>query len=150
MISAGISDEILSARVAALTTAAAVDRQEVRIGVDVVDISRFERQLRSRGGQAMIATRFTDHERHYCERRPDRLAARWAAKEAVAKAIGTGFRGLRPSDIEIIHHLNGQPAVSVPVGVTWPNDAHRWYWSVSLCHEGDRAVAVAVAVIPII
>jgi hypothetical protein len=58
--------------------------------------------------------------------RPERLAARWAAKEAVAKAIGTGFRGLRPRQIEIVHHPWGEPTVDqLSATDPWPDGAGR-------------------------
>jgi len=119
----------------------------IRVGVDVVSISGFGATMATKGGAAFVRTRFTEAEQAYCEGRPERLAARWAAKEAVAKTVGTGFRGLRPSQIEIVHQPWGEPMVH-PVGNdAWPNEAHRWRWSLSLAHEGDAAVAIALAVI---
>lgn len=118
----------------------------VRIGIDVVSISWFARTLAAAAGQALLHTAFTAAERNYCADRPDRYAARWAAKEAVAKAIGTGFRGLRPADIEILHSPNGRPALSPTPGATWPDQAHAWQWALSLCHENDAALAIAVAI----
>jgi holo-[acyl-carrier protein] synthase len=119
----------------------------IRVGVDVVSISGFGVTMASRGGAAFVRTRFTEAERTYCEDRPERLAARWAAKEAVAKAIGTGFRGLRPSQIEIVHQPWGEPTVNRIGDPPWPADADQWRWSLSIAHEADAAVAVALAVV---
>lgn len=121
-----------------------------RVGIDVVSIGWFERQLASppTGIHPIELSSFTSAERTYCSGRPERYAARWAAKEAVAKAIGTGFRrGLRPADIEIHHHAQGQPVVKPAAGATWPETAHEWRWSLSLCHEEDAAIAIAIALL---
>lgn len=120
----------------------------IRVGVDVVSISGFGLTMATKGGAAFVRTRFTEAEQAYCDGRPERLAARWAAKEAVSKAVGSGFRGLRPSQIEIVHQPWGEPTVSrVGKDDAWPNGAEGWHWSLSLAHEGDAAVAVALAVI---
>lgn len=66
-----------------------------RVGIDVVSVAWFARQLASHpaGAAPIELSLFTSAERTYCAGRPERYAVRWAAKEAVAKAIGTGFRG---------------------------------------------------------
>jgi holo-[acyl-carrier protein] synthase len=115
------------------------------VGIDITSVGWFARVLPTRAGQAMTRSCFTTAERDYCAGRPDRYAARWAGKEAVAKAIGTGFRGgLRPGHIEVLHRPDGRPIVAAP-GTGWPNDAHRWRWAISLSHENDAAVAIAIA-----
>lgn len=129
------------------TTAAHGTR--LRVGVDVVSIAWFARQISAGDDSAFIRTTFTPTERAYCAGRAERFAVRWAAKEAVAKAIGTGFRGLRPGDIEIVHHPDGCPEITAAPELTWPHGAHKWTWELSLCHEGDAAVAVAVAAAPV-
>jgi len=119
----------------------------IRVGVDVVSISGFGATMATKGGLAFVRTRFTEAEQAYCDGSPERLAARWAAKEAIAKAVGTGFRGLRPRQIEIVHQPWGEPTVSCVGEEVWPNGADGWRWSLSLAHEGDAAVAVALAVV---
>jgi len=133
---------------AAVSAADTCDFGAARVGIDVVSVAWFARTLETTGGRAMALAAFTEAERHYCSGRPDRFAVRWAAKEAVAKAIGTGFRGLRAGDIEVLHHPDGRPALAPAPGSTWPHEAHTWQWSLSLCHEGDAAVALAVALVP--
>jgi holo-[acyl-carrier protein] synthase len=120
--------------------------ERVRVGIDVVSVSQFEKQSTTKAGVAFTQSRFTKDELTYCEDRPERLAARWAAKEAIVKAIGSGFRGIRPRDIEIRHESWGEPTVVCPPGAVWPNDAHLWTWVISLAHENDAAVAIALAV----
>jgi holo-[acyl-carrier protein] synthase len=64
----------------------------------------------------------------------------------VAKAVGTGFRGLQPNQIEIQRRCTGEPYVQPANTRPWPHEAHTWSWLVSLGHEGELAVAVAIAV----
>lgn len=135
--------------VASLIQRFAIGTGSHRVGVDAVSISDFERQRAAIGGQHFIQTRFTPSEVAYAGDRVDRLAARWAAKEAVVKAIGTGFRGIRPGQIEIGRESTGRPLVRRATEEAWPFDAHLWVWEVSLCHEGDAALAVAMAVVPV-
>jgi len=137
----------IAADAARLLQQSAPNSGPIRVGVDVVSISGFGVTMATKGGAAFVRTRFTEAERAYCEERPERLAARWAAKEAVAKAIGTGFRGLRPSQIEIVHQPWGEPTVDHVGDRPWPDGADRWQWSLSIAHEGDVAVAVALAVV---
>lgn len=86
----------------------------VAIGADLVDIDRMrtaiERQPR------FVERVFTDAERMYCDKRNDpaeRYAARFAAKEAVLKALGTGLGGGDFSDIEVIKLDSGKPELQV-------------------------------------
>jgi holo-[acyl-carrier protein] synthase len=120
----------------------------VRVGVDGVSIGRFSRQLERGEDSPFVRSVFTSAERAYCASLPERYAVRWAAKEAVAKAIGTGFRGLRPGDIEIVRHPDGRAEVAATQGSIWPHQAHSWAWALTMCHEGDAAVAVAVSTVP--
>ena len=118
----------------------------VRLGVDVVDVDAMARQLATSTGQRFLETRFTSTELADSRGRADRIAARWAAKEAVAKAIGTGFRGLRPAMIEVVKAPHGQPSVRGVGAEPWPQEAQKWKWVLSLAHDGNVALAVAMAV----
>lgn len=138
----------LAADILAMCQEGAARGDGCRVGVDVVSIAWFERQVARGDDSAFVRGVFTRDELSYCADRSERLAARWAAKEAVAKAIGTGFRGLRPGDIEVIHRRDGQPSVSPAAQSVWPEEAHSWDWALTLCHEGDAALAVAVAILP--
>jgi holo-[acyl-carrier protein] synthase len=123
------------------------DMPQLRVGCDVCDVAKLRYQLSTTAAQRFLAATFTPSELTYCAGRADRLAARWAAKEAVAKAVGSGFRGLRPSHIEIARHPTGAPYVRPMDGHQWPDNAHEWHWSISLAHEGDIAVAIAFAMV---
>jgi holo-[acyl-carrier protein] synthase len=119
-----------------------------RIGIDLVDIAMLERQVESSIGGAFVERLFSPVEISDSRGQVQRLATRWAVKESVAKAIGTGFRnGLRPIDILVTTAPNGQIAVR-PFGDTvWPHSASEWEWRVSASHEGGWAVAIALAVV---
>ncbi|MQY27238.1 holo-ACP synthase [Nocardia aurantia] len=119
-----------------------------RIGVDVCDLAVLRRQLALPSSARFLANTFTEEELRYCQGRADRLGARWAAKEAVAKAIGTGFRELTPIQVEIRRDDGGMPWVCAATEQPWPYRAHTWAWSVSLSHDADLAIAAAIAVVP--
>ena len=89
------------------------------LGVDLVDIRRIERTL-ARFGERFTHRCFTEAERARAERRRQRAATyakRFAAKEACAKALGTGFRrGVHFRDIEVVNLPSGKPVVRLHGG----------------------------------
>ncbi len=91
----------------------------VGIGVDIVDIRRIERTL-ARFGDRFIRRVFTEAERARAEarrRRAETYAKRFAAKEACAKALGTGFRrGVYFRDIEVVNLPSGKPVLRLHGG----------------------------------
>lgn len=121
----------------------------VRVGIDILSVERVSRLLRENVG--IEEDVFTARELEYCARRarPDEhLAARFAAKEAVLKAIGTGAaRGFPWTDVEILRDRAGRPRVelhgetAVYAGARGIADI-----DVSLSHAGGLAVAHAAAV----
>lgn len=88
-------------------------------GVDIVECARIDRMLREHG-ERFLARVFTPAEREYCmaSRTPAiRLAGRFAAKEAILKALGTGWRGgLAWTDMEILPDGYGKPHVMLTGG----------------------------------
>lgn len=81
------------------------------LGTDIIEIERVSESAKS---GAFISGVFTDCERAYYEAhggRAETLAGMFCAKEAVAKALGRGFNGFRPNDIEIYHDDLGAPHV---------------------------------------
>ena len=88
----------------------------IGVGNDIIDINRIERVL-ERYGDRFINRVFTPVERKKSEQRVNRVesyAKRFAAKEACAKALGTGFRkGVFWRDIGVINLKNGQPAMQL-------------------------------------
>jgi len=80
------------------------------LGVDIVEIDRMAAALRRR--PRLKERIFSAEERRYCEKRarPEvHYALRFAAKEAVLKALGTGFSGMRFCDVEVAREANGRP-----------------------------------------
>jgi len=80
------------------------------VGVDIIEIERVERALNRFGGR-FLARIYTSLEVAFCRGRTSELAARFAAKEAVMKALGTGARGLAWREIEVLPNHRGKPLV---------------------------------------
>lgn len=117
-------------------------------GIDLVEIARIQQSL-ERFGQRFLNRVYTDAEQAYCLRKrkaAESLAARFAAKEAGAKALGTGIsRGVNWLEIEVIREPGGRPAlrflgraaeIAEQLGV-----AHA---ALSLTHTNDLAMASVV------
>ncbi len=88
----------------------------VGTGVDIVETERIEQAL-ERHGERFVRRLYTPGETAYCEKfkdKAERYAARFAAKEAAFKALGTGWRsGVRWLDVEVIHEPGGKPLLSL-------------------------------------
>lgn len=84
------------------------------IGVDIIEIDRL-RKAADEGGERFLERIFTEGEIAYCStkhRRWQHLAARFAAKEAVSKALSTGWTGaFRWRDVEVANDASGQPRI---------------------------------------
>ena len=117
------------------------------IGTDIIDTRRVEKMV-ARGRQC-LETIFTEKDMDHCEtkaRNSELYAARYAAKEATLKALGTGWRGgLAYSDIEIINNELGKPQVFVRGEVKIYFDRHQIrQTSISLSHTKELAIAVVI------
>ena len=113
--------------------------------MDTCGVERMATAVR-RSGAGFLRKAFTDAELAYCAGRAEKLAGRWAAKEAVSKVLGLGVRGVGWREIEIRRTRAGQPTVTLhgraearraAIGLKSP-------LSVSISHIRDLAVAVAV------
>ena len=118
----------------------------VAVGIDVVLVDRFTRAL---GRTPLLADRlFTESERYTPSghpRSPESLAARFAAKEAVAKALGAPA-GLHWHDCEIVSDPDGRPWLTVSGSVAAAaNERGVERWHLSLSHDGGIASAIVVA-----
>src|SRR3990170_6958843 len=80
------------------------------VGVDIIEIERVEAAL-GRFGERFLRRVYTAEEAAFCRGRVHELAARFAAKEAVMKALGTGARGLAWREIEVLPNRRGKPLV---------------------------------------
>src|SRR3954451_11140650 len=88
----------------------------VGIGTDIVECVRIRRMI-DRHGELFLTRVFTDREVRYCQRSKhatEHYAGRWAAKEAVLKCLGTGWRkGLCWTDIEVCNDPSGRPHIGL-------------------------------------
>tara|TARA_B100000315_G_C14459315_1_gene533001 strand:+ start:264 stop:629 length:366 start_codon:yes stop_codon:yes gene_type:complete len=80
------------------------------IGVDIIEIARIQRAI-ERWDERFLHRVYTELELRLCRRKPSRLAGRFAGKEAVMKALGTGVRGISWREIEILSEPSGKPLV---------------------------------------
>ncbi len=80
------------------------------IGTDVVEIARIERII-NRWGNSFLKRVYTKAELRLCQKKPSSLATRFAGKEAVMKALGTGVKGISWREIEILADPSGKPLV---------------------------------------
>lgn len=120
----------------------------LKTGVDLIEIVRVQRAI-DQHGTRFLQRVYTVTEQQDCQKRAESLAARFAAKEAVAKALGTGIwrQGIDWTDIEIrrdpvsgaphLHLHRAAAAHAQQLGLT--------EWSVSLSHDRERAIAFVVA-----
>jgi holo-[acyl-carrier protein] synthase len=119
-------------------------------GVDIVEIARIERVL-DRFGDRFLARVFSTSEIARSRRRPSELAARFAAKEAVAKALGVGMAILSPlgigwHDVETLNEPSGKPYVILHARADHlAQEQGLAQWSISLTHDGGFAIAFVVA-----
>jgi holo-[acyl-carrier protein] synthase len=120
-------------------------------GIDVVDLERFRLLLQEKSGDFLCRC-FTKGERDGSASRAEAnqlesLAGKFAAKEAVAKALGSGFEdGIGPQHIEIVNDTSGAPGVilhesaaelATRIGIS--------NWLISISHAGPVAMASALA-----
>ncbi len=118
----------------------------LRTGIDLIEIPRI-RDAIERHGERFLARIFTEAERRESNGRVSSLAARFAAKEAVAKALGCGIGEVNWLDIEIRSDENKAPyLILYGEGERRANELGLSNWSVSLSHTIDQAVAFVVAV----
>ncbi len=110
-----------------------------RVGVDVAAIPRIA-EAQKRFGDRFLHKFLSDREIDYCGGSPERWAGRWAAKEAIGKAMPTGVPRPRMRDVEILPSDDGRPHVRVAPATTLTGRDI----DVSIAHDGHFAVAVAV------
>ncbi|MBI2941051.1 MAG: holo-ACP synthase [Chloroflexi bacterium] len=117
------------------------------VGVDLVEIERVRDTL-ARHGERFLGRVFTEQERGYCGTRAGSLAARFAAKEAVGKALGTGFFPLPWRDVEIVCDEWGKPHVVLHgLARKRARELGIGTLELSLSHSRGSAVAVVVGMI---
>ena len=117
----------------------------LKTGIDLIEIQRMQSAL-DRHGERFLERVFTPAEIDECRGRADALAARFASKEAVVKALGTGIGPVSWVEVETLHRRSGEPylvlhgraeSIAAALGLT--------QWAVSLSHSREMATAVVVA-----
>ena len=119
----------------------------IETGIDLVEISRI-RQAIDRHGDPFLRRIFTPKEIISCKGRADSLAGRFAVKEAVAKALGTGIGEFSWTEIEIERDSHGKPRLLLHnKALTRAQDMGVKDWSISLSHTETHALGLAVALL---
>lgn len=117
----------------------------IATGVDIVAIDRIAQAV-AQWQDSFLRRIFTDKEIQYCNNAASRLAVRFAAKEAVMKALGCGMFNLRWCDIEILAQESGKPYINLSGrSKIKANEKGISDISVSLSHEKHYAIAFVVA-----
>ncbi len=114
------------------------------IGVDIIETERVAQSI-ARFGDRFLKRVYTEQELTYCQGRVNSLAARWAAKEAVSKALGTGIGDVSWQEIEVVSEANRRPTLQLRgaaadlaarLGIT--------EFAITLSHTKDYAVAFVI------
>ena len=120
-------------------------------GVDLVELDRLQRMIERHGDRALSRV-YTPAELVHCRGRVPELAARFAAKEAVSKALGVGLRimardGINWHDVETLPDAKGKPVLLLRGrAAVRAAELDLTVWSISLSHARDVAVAFVVAI----
>lgn len=125
----------------------------VGIGTDIVECLRIA-QMIERHGELFMNRVYTPHELEYCHSRKQstqHFAGRWAAKEAVLKALGTGWvRGISWRDVEVRNDGGGKPLIELHGGAkerALQIDVEEVMISISHCRSHATAYAVAIGAV---
>lgn len=117
----------------------------VEVGIDIIEIERIGRVLEKYGDRFLYRI-YTDKERQRYATRVPELAARFAAKEATMKALGTGIRGVRWRDIETLPNRRGKPILVLHgTAKARAELLGLEFWSISLTHSRTEAMATVIA-----
>jgi holo-[acyl-carrier protein] synthase len=120
----------------------------LRTGVDLIEIERVRAAVEQHG-ERFLSRVYTKAEVRCCGKRIESLAARFAAKEAVAKALGTGVwrSGVAWTDIEVLKDESGAPRLTLHGGAAAIAETLGIVeWSISLSHGRSQAIALVVAI----
>ena len=113
-------------------------------GVDIIEIERVKR-VYAQYGDRFLRRIYTDVEAAYCRGRAPQLASRFAAKEAVMKLLGTGVRGVRWRDIEVVRGRGQAPSIRLHgTAIARAERIGLTDIAVSLSHSREFAVALVV------
>lgn len=114
-------------------------------GIDLIETERIAHSI-SRHGQRFLTRIYTPRELEAVGENLASLAARFAAKEAVSKALGCGIGDVRWHDIEVVHGPRAEPILILHGSAkSLADDLGLRSWSLSLSHTKDHAIAMVVA-----
>lgn len=117
----------------------------IGIGTDIVEINRIEKVIMRTS--SFIEKSFTSNEIEYFKfkgLKGNVIAGNFAAKEAISKALGTGFRGFGLQDIEILRDELGKPVANLSYKIYKLLDIKEFKIHVSISHSNENAIAYAV------
>src|SRR6478735_9653424 len=116
------------------------------LGIDIIKVERIRASL-ERFGSRFTQRVLTPSEQRYVRDRPETMAGRWAAKEAVSKVLGLGVRGIGWRDIEVERLPTGQPSIRLHGrAAARAGQLGMDRIAVSITHESDYAVAIAFGI----
>ena len=115
------------------------------VGVDITQLERIQAAL-TRWGDRFLLRIYTEREIAFCRGTVPELAARFAAKEAISKALGTGLVGISWREMEIVSDPAGKPLINL-YGKALRRAQHLGLseWAISLSHSDRDAIAFVVA-----
>ena len=117
----------------------------IGIGIDIIEISRIEKVIKRTN--SFVEKSFTDSEIQYFKLKGLKgnvIAGNFAAKEAISKAMGTGFRGFGLKDIEVLRDDLGKPIVNLSDKIYKLLDRKEFNMHISISHNKEHAIAYAV------
>jgi holo-[acyl-carrier protein] synthase len=118
----------------------------VAVGVDIIEVDRV-RKVYERHGERFLKRVYTEEEVRQCRGKPARLAGRFAAKEAISKALGTGLHGVSWREMEIVQLRSGRPTVRLHgVAKLRAFQLGLNAFDVSIADLASFSIAIAVAV----
>ena len=115
------------------------------VGTDIVKIDRIKKIINRT--PAFVSKCFTDKEKDYINSKAQKaqtVAGFFACKEAVSKALGTGFTGFRLKDIEIYHSEYGGPKVELSSKIIDKFGLNHYLVHISISHSNEDAIAFAI------
>jgi len=117
----------------------------LRTGVDLIEIARIEEVI-NRHGKHYLERIYTSAELEQCGKQTESLAGRFAAKEAFAKALGTGIGVVSWNEIEILGDEQNAPILNLYGSAEQrAKEMGLSNWSVSISHSQSHAIAIVVA-----
>lgn len=118
----------------------------IAVGIDIIEVDRV-RKVFEKHGERFLKRVFTEQEVLQCRNKPARLAGRFAAKEAISKALGTGLRGVKWREMEVVQLRSGRPTVRLHgTAMLRAQQLGLSAFDVSIADLAQLSIAIAVGV----